>query len=244
MSSARKFALNPRLEPRSVAREFADRRRIHIPDFLAGDDAGRLAQHLLAREDWKLAINQGEKLFELDRHAQAALSNERLEQLELAVNAAARRGFQFRFETIRVPDALEERRDRPDPLHDFARFLCSDAVLNFFREVTGVPEISFVDAQATAYGPRHFLTSHDDEVEGKNRLAAYVLNLTPDWRTDWGGLLMFHDRDGHVEQAYTPRFNALNVFAVPQPHSVSYVTPFVPNRRYSVTGWLRTCGGR
>jgi Rps23 Pro-64 3,4-dihydroxylase Tpa1-like proline 4-hydroxylase len=30
-------------------------------------------------------------------------------------------------------------------------------------------------------------------VAGKNRVAAYVLNLTPRWRVEWGGLLMFHD---------------------------------------------------
>ena len=35
-----------------------------------------------------------------------------------------------------------------------------------------------------------------------------------------------------------PRFNALNVFAVPQPHSVSIVSPFAVGARYSVTGWL------
>jgi Rps23 Pro-64 3,4-dihydroxylase Tpa1-like proline 4-hydroxylase len=54
---------------------------------------------------------------------------------------------------------------------------------------------------------------------------------------------MFHSASGHVEQAFTPRFNALNIFKVPQLHSVSFVAPFVPFRRYAVTGWLRSSGG-
>jgi SM-20-related protein len=33
---------------------------------------------------------------------------------------------------------------------------------------------------------------------------------------------------------------ALRLFAVPKLHSVSYVTPFAPEPRLSVTGWLRS----
>jgi Rps23 Pro-64 3,4-dihydroxylase Tpa1-like proline 4-hydroxylase len=234
------FSINPSLDRIGLAAEFRRRRRVHIPGFLAGSGADRVQRHLRERTDWRLVINQGEKLFELDRQAQAALAPAQAERLEDAVNQAARRSFQFRFETIRVPDEEAERAADGSLLADLACFLSSDIALAFLREVTGEPAVQFADAQGTAYGPRHFLTVHDDEVAGKNRAAAYVLNLTPEWRIDWGGLLMFHGPDGHVEEALAPRFNALNLFAVPQPHSVSYVTPFVPNRRYAVTGWLRT----
>ncbi len=47
---------------------------------------------------------------------------------------------------------------------------------------------------------------------------------------------MFHRADGHIAEALTPSFNALNLFAVPQPRSVSMVAPFAAARRYSVTG--------
>ncbi|HEX8444477.1 MAG TPA: 2OG-Fe(II) oxygenase family protein [Allosphingosinicella sp.] len=236
---ASRFALNPRLDRERLAEDFARRGRLHIPSFLDADGGDPLLQHLKARDDWRLVINQGEKLFELERKAQAQLTPVQLEQLETAVRQAARQGFQFRFETIRVPDPEQERAKEGSLLSELAIFLSSYEVLGFFRQVTGRPEIAFADAQGTAYGPGHFLTVHDDEVAGKDRVAAYVLNLTPEWRIDWGGLLMFHGADGHVEEAYAPRFNALNIFSVPQAHSVSYVTPFVPNRRYAVTGWLR-----
>ena len=151
----------------------------------------------------------------------------------------ARLGFQFRFETIRVPDRDADRLAEPTLLNEFARFLSSKPVVDFFRQITGAGDIGFADAQGTAYGPGHFLTAHDDDVDGKRRRAAYVFNLTPEWRVDWGGLLLFHAADGHVEEGYTPRFNALNIFAVPAVHSVSCVAPFAAHRRYSVTGWLR-----
>lgn len=234
------FAISPALDPAALRSSFQRTGRAHIREFLAGNGAERLHAHLRARQDWRLVINQQDKLFELDRAAQAALTPERREQLDLAIATSARHGFQFCFETVRVPDAEAERAADGNLLAQFARFMSSAPVLAFLGTVTDRSDIAFADAQATAYGPRHFLTAHDDDVAGKHRAAAYVMNLTPEWRVDWGGLLMFHGRDGHVEEALTPCFNALNLFAVPQPHSVSYVTPFVPNRRYAVTGWLRT----
>lgn len=233
------FLLNPSLDAGRLRAAYQRDRRVRIADFLDADGAERLHKHLRERADWRLVINQGDKLFELDRNAQAALSPDAKAQLDIAIHQRARREFQYRYETVRVPDSAELRAAESTLLNDFARFISSPPLLDFLRDVTGQDAMTFADAQATAYGPEHFLTAHDDGVAGKNRLAAYVFNITPEWRADWGGLLMFHAADGHIEEAYTPRFNALNLFAVPQPHSVSYVTPFVPYRRYAVTGWLR-----
>jgi SM-20-related protein len=233
------FLLNPALDAEDLAARFAADRRLHIPDFLAVGSAERLLASLRERHDWALIVNQDDKSFDLDRKAQAALSDDQRRALDQAVHAGARYGFQFLYEAIRVPDGEEERRRLDDPLARFALFLSSPPVVDFLRQVTGKAAIAFADAQATAYGPGHFLTAHDDEVAGKRRHAAYVFNLTPTWRVDWGGLLLFHGPDGHVERGFTPSFNALNIFAVPQPHSVSLVAPFAANRRYSVTGWLR-----
>lgn len=235
------FALNPRLDPDTLAAEFAAKGRLHVGNLLAGDGAGRLLAHLRARDDWTLVINQGEKLFELNRQAQAAMTAEARAQLDQAVYKGARHGFQFRYETVRIPDEKSARR-ADDLLHALADFLNSAETLSFLRHIVGHPDIDLADAQATAYGPGDFLTEHDDEVAGKSRRAAYVLGLTPNWRIDWGGLLQFRGPDGHVAQAYVPRFNGLNLFKVPAAHSVSMVAPFVPYRRYSVTGWLRAIG--
>ncbi|WP_426039530.1 2OG-Fe(II) oxygenase family protein [Brevundimonas sp. DC300-4] len=91
----------------------------------------------------------------------------------------------------------------------------------------------------TRFRKGHFLTEHDDTAEGKNRLYAYVLGLTPGWRIDWGGLLAFHDAEGNVGEAFTPRFNTLNLLKVPAPHSVTQVALSAGADRVSITGWLR-----
>ena len=99
-----------------------------------------------------------------------------------------------------------------------------------------------VDGQATRFLPGHFLTGHDDNDFNLGRVAAYVVGLTPHWRTEWGGLLQFHAEDGDVERGLAPKFNTMNVFTVPRLHSVSQVTEFAGAPRLSVTGWLRRPG--
>ena len=54
--------------------------------------------------------------------------------------------------------------------------------------------------------------------------------------------MLFHDADGHVAEGYVPRFNALNLFTVPQTHSVSQIASFVTASRYAITGWVRGKG--
>jgi len=121
----------------------------------------------------------------------------------------------------------------------FAGFMSFGPARDLLRSITGDPEIRFADAQATAFSPGDFLTRHDDDVPGKNRSAAYVMSLNPEWRVEWGGLLLMHDADGCSADAIVPGFNRLNLFTVPQVHSVSEVTKATPFRRYSITGWLR-----
>lgn len=233
------FRINPRLEPAKLREEYRTTGRLHVPGFLVEEDAEALLAFLQQAEAWKLVFNSGEKLFELDRAAQGAMSADKRRELEQAINAQARYNFQFCYETIRVPDAENDRAAAGTLLDQFALFLSRGEGLAFIRSITDEPEIAFADAQATAYGPGHFLTVHDDAVAGKRRKAAYVMNLTKDWTADWGGLLAFHQRGVSAAQALVPSFNAINLFAVPQPHSVTMVAPFAPRRRYAVTGWLR-----
>lgn len=234
------FRLNPALDQDRLARDFAAHRRVQIRDFLEADGVANLHAEMCCREDWKQVVNSGGKVFDLDRATRASMAAEQREALDRAVYAGAREGFQHRYEAIRVPDEVPAREASDDLFARFALWLSGGEARDFLRIVIGRPELDFADAQATAYAPGDFLTGHDDAVEGKNRLAAYVFGLTPKWRTEWGGLLLFHDPEGDVERALLPRFNTLNIFAVPQLHSVSEVTRAAPYRRYSITGWLRS----
>ena len=233
------FALGPRVDETALAARFAATGLVSIPDFLTDETATGLYAMLRGREDWRQVIGGDEKLVELDRPTRAGLSEEQRGQLDQAVYAGARAGFQFRYETLRVPDGAVERTASADPLAAFASWWSSPAVLELLRRITGAAHIAFADMQATAYAPGDFLTAHDDAVAGKNRIAAYVLNLTPRWRTEWGGWLAFHEEGAPEVMALAPAFNRLNLLRVPRRHSVTEVTRAAAYRRYAITGWLR-----
>lgn len=233
-----RFDLNPALDWDALRQQFAAAGRVRIHDVLAGDVATQLHAELRARDDWRQVVNSGDTVYELDRPTRAVMSAQQAAALDQAVQAGARHGFQYRYETLRLRDGDGAGPPRDPALSPFTHWMSHGAPLAAWRRLTGAEDIAFADGQATAYAPGDFLTGHDDAVAGKARRAAYVLGLNPEWRVEWGGLLLFHGADGRVE-GVVPGFNTLDVFAVPQMHSVSRVAPEAPYRRYSITGWLR-----
>ena len=228
------FRLNHALDVDALALGYAADRRLQIVDFLDAPSAAALHRELAASGAWRLTANRGEQIIDFDLDDVANWPVERLELLDRAVTMGGRFGFQFRYDVMRVGKTA------PPMLAGFADFLSSPELVAFMRRLTGVTEIDFADAHASRYRPGHFLTTHDDQVDSMGRRAAYVLNLSPNWRPDWGGLLQFYDAAGNVARAFTPGFNVLNIFGVPQPHSVSWLTPLAAEPRYAITGWLRS----
>jgi Rps23 Pro-64 3,4-dihydroxylase Tpa1-like proline 4-hydroxylase len=229
------------LDARAIAPVYARAGRVHIAQILTKASADETFRCLASEIPWRLNTNEGDRAVSLAAGAFEQLPEPERAKLIEAVHARAARSFQYLFYSFPASDFHEEGKAELKPLYVMRvhEFLNSAPFLEFARAVTGVRSIDYVDSQATLYKPGHFLTLHDDDVHEKKRIAAYVLNLTPRWSPDWGGILQFIDRDGHIAEGYTPTFNALNLFRVPQLHSVSCVAPFAQVGRYSITGWLR-----
>lgn len=237
-SQAPHFQLDPGLDRSLIRSVFLRTARVHVPGVFSADTARLLHSTLVNDTPWQISTNSGDKHIDLDSEQLKLVPDAQQVLLSDAVTEGARRGFQYIFNNFPMYDLYSSGQRTEHLLIRFCAWLNSSAFLNFAREITGLNDIAMADAQATLYRPGHFLTVHDDNVAGKHRLAAYVLNFTPNWRADWGGILQFIDQDGHVAEGYVPTFNALNIFRVPQKHCVSYVTPAGAGR-YSVTGWLR-----
>src|SRR4028118_1718668 len=103
------FRLDPVHGVGRIRADFAARRRVQIPDFLAPECAAALLAELRGRGDWHQIVNSGANVYDLDRATRARLSPHEAAALDEAVYAGARTGFQHRYEAIRVPDAQAER---------------------------------------------------------------------------------------------------------------------------------------
>lgn len=211
--------------------------RAQIDGVLAEADAEALHDAATAVE-YNTVTRRGAGHVDLPGAWLASLEPDRKQALGQAVQASAREDFQYLYDNHPIHDLVQAGEAAP-VWRDLLAFLNGDAFLTLMRDLTGETRIAMADAQLTRYRIGHFLTEHDDHAEGKNRFFAYVLNLTPAWRIEWGGLLAFHGADGNVTEAFTPRFNTLNLLKVPAPHSVTQVALSAGADRISVTGWLR-----
>jgi hypothetical protein len=244
--SADPLKLHAAIDAGRLARDYAMRGWVQIAPFLDAADAERLRADIESRRAWTLALRAGsDRLLEFEAAGRAAMSAPQRQALDKLAAPGEGGSFHYLYERIKLVGAAgaAAAEEAETPLGAFARFLSSEAVLGLVRAVTGAAEAGFAQAQATRYAPGHFLTVHNDREDEGGRLAAYVFNLTPMWRPEWGGMLLFHDAAGDVEHGLVPRMNALNLFAVPKRHSVGLVAPFAPRPRHAVTGWFRPARG-
>ncbi len=231
---------------------FARKGRIQLRGVLPTKTA-QLVHGRVKALDWRLVLNENGQHIDLHKVQLDALGPEKVKLFKAQATARAATEFQYLYENFPVHDRLKNGHKNGlglDPVIAAVHAAFNSAA---FREqlftLTG-ERTDFCDMQATRYRSGHFLTSHDDGVEGKNRRLAYVLNLSKRWRAEWGGQLVFEDAFGQTgrqnggqdEESLLPLFNALSLFRVPQPHHVSRVLPKAKSSRLSLTGWFRQNG--
>jgi Rps23 Pro-64 3,4-dihydroxylase Tpa1-like proline 4-hydroxylase len=231
--------LNSTLEPEAYRPVFKAHRRLHIPSILEPASATELHARITGSAEWTRSIHLGPgKDVDIRMDELEAMSPAERADLERSLLESGADSLSYIFDTVRITGALLAGRAVAEPVRAIHDFVNGQPFLDFITRLTGDERVAFAEVMATRYLPGHYATAHADELADQKRLYAYVLNLTPQWRADWGGVLMFLDEDGHVAEGYVPRFNALNVFAVPQTHAVSAVSRLARAPRLSITGWV------
>lgn len=94
-------------------------------------------------------------------------------------------------------------------------------------------EVELDEMFFSVYERGDFLSTHGDHNKGD---VAFVLNLTKDWRPEYGGVF-------HCEGQYiVPEFNSLMLLYLGKngvPHFVSEVSQRAPHSRIAISGWFR-----
>lgn len=227
------------LDAAGLAAAYGAAGRMHVPSFLDSQSAIALHDELAAEQSWHFSIFVDGRSIEMESKDWLKLDAASKQRTQAIVHDGANREFAYMHYKLPIYDRYHAGALLGPQARAFFEFINSAAFLDFARRLTGCADIAFADAQASALGPGHFITIHNDDLEGKSRRAAYVMNLTPEWREDWGGYLNFFDASGHITGGFKPAFNALNVFTIPAAHSVSTVANFAKKPRLAISGWLR-----
>lgn len=230
------FEISNQIDRKELFRQFARDRRVQVRNVLTEQTAQEVHKILANFTPWGMSWQAGEQ----GPHHLRGDFKDQLQSIGAKLGTAMRRDeYAFCYSAYPIVDAYNGRW-APDGPHDLLLEHINDRpFMDLVREITGIPELIKADAQATLFGPGQFLSQHNDSHMAEGWRVAYVLNLTAgEWRPDWGGYLLFYDDAGDVIAGFKPRFNSLNLFAVPQWHSVSYVPPFSPVGRFAITGWF------
>ncbi len=235
MTDLAPLELNPELDIADLGGRFCRDGHVRIRRVFT-QGAAELYHYLEGNDDWIQLVNHETGAHEVAWSDWRERDGRCRSELEPGLFARANDGFQYSYAALRIP-AAGENEENP-VLRALADLMHGEPMQALLNGVTGLVAPTFTDGQVTAYGEGDFLTGHDDDLANSGRKVAFVLGLTPQWRLEWGGLLLFHELGGVDCAGFIPQFNTLDLFSIPRYHSVSMVTRAAPRRRFSVTGWL------
>jgi len=118
------------------------------------------------------------------------------------------------------------------------QFLSSDALCKLVQDITDAAITPVTAAHVQRFRQGHYLRPHHDRAE--DRKIAFILYLSPDWESQFGGQLTLHGRDG-AEERLEPLYNSLVLFDVThhEKHHIETLTPLSAGRsRYTIGGWM------
>lgn len=243
------FELDSKLNPEKLHEEFRKDGRLRIRNFLQAPSANQLYQNLAHDVSWRMFLIANESLMGTPPGEPVGTNVDEEREIFNTAYEGARSGFACAFdadrlfaEDVEAPEVAAEAAalvpvpprsdvDLTPTLSSLEAFLESSAVIDLLRRVTGMTGVEslVVRTRAMRLRPGHFATFHagtwSADRTGKRR-AAFYLNLTPEWRPEWGGMLEFRTRDADTVDAYVPSFNTLDLLAFPQGHWISPVAPF------------------
>jgi Rps23 Pro-64 3,4-dihydroxylase Tpa1-like proline 4-hydroxylase len=219
--------LNEQFDFAGYVSRFNGKGRIRLEGALSDADALNVHQALERRTPWELQLVSAEGQPQV-------ISRFELEQLPPDV-------IQSRLQdaAVRAQSGLSYLRlgfdlmTHTEPaLKDIADLLKSEAFAQFCEKLTGLSGLVLTQLAAVCYRNGDFFTRHTDT---QARLG-FEWSFTQNWRSDWGGQMLFHSPSGDLEGGIMPRMNDLALFAGDQPRSIASVAPYAAGPRFSIMG--------
>jgi hypothetical protein len=245
-----RFELNHELTQKAqkdlVAR-FRPGGRLRIPDLLESAGGLLLYRHLTSDVSWNTFLVADNTMYSAAPGPSGAHAPDVENEMRARAYTGARKGFACWYDADRLfpedaPEGLQIEGAADTPvLAGFKQFLNSPPFLDLCRTVTGLAQIERADIRAMRLRPGQFVAFHSTlpySTRWGRRLLAFEMNLTIEWKPEWGGLYEFKGSDNYVAEACIPSFNLLDIFSTHKGRWISPVAPFADGERLSISGWL------
>jgi SM-20-related protein len=241
------FELNAALDRAELNATYRHNFRVHVEDILAPTSVLALYEHLSQEVKWRSFLVAEERMLAAPEDFRGFYPPAVEKELSDCAYAGAAKGFAYLYDANRLfaedlPEGADIEKVVETPvLAHLSEFVNSQPFLEFVRTVTGVPGIDRAAIQARRFRTGHFEMFHAATYsadKSRKRIGAFSINLTPEWKPEWGGLLGFRIADSGSTEAFVPTFNSLDIFGFPAGHWISCVAPFAGAPRLSISGRL------
>lgn len=251
-SLARDLELDSGVRASDLRKEFRELGHARIRNFLTSSSAEALYHRLVSKVRWYTYVIANEKLMRAHRDEdECAVLQESIEILTYAYEGADL-GFSCCYDADRhfPEDVITEEGVHPntqvlsndhstDLLGCVDRFMNLEETQEVAKEVLGLNMIQSIALRAIRLRPGHFVTFNSAtrfaDRTGKRR-AGFFLNLTPEWKPEWGGSLQFRTPRGGVIEGYLPMFNSLDLITFPHGYWINSISPFAKSQIIAIEG--------
>ena len=169
---------------------FTAKGRIRLEGAIAAAEADAVHHALEQQTPWELQLVSGEGKPEVINRAE--LNALPASTIQTRLQEAAERA-QSGLSYLRL--GLDLLASDAPALAELSALIRSEAFARFCEGLTGLRGLELSTLQATCYRPGDFFTQHTDT---QARLC-FEWNFTKDWRSDWGGHVLFHSPSGDIE---------------------------------------------
>ena len=211
---------------------FQEKRRIKIDNILKNEFAELLYKQAFFEKNWVLSSGINKIKYEKPDNAQ----NQKANNLQIKNVGGAFGKNEFSYVFYRTMNNV-----RPQfPEFILRKIMGSHQFIDFLNSITGLDLKVLNTLFMSKYKSGNFLSPHSDKGNGK---LAFVINLSKNWKPQYGGNLHFlNDDRTEIIDTFVPEFNNLVLFYVPEPdgipHYVSHVVQNVQQSRFAISGWF------
>lgn len=219
-------------------RDFRDFGHAVVEDIWKAAFAEQVIQNIVRNVSFLQCFYAGNEQKELSEKQLSELPQEERQSLFQQIHAEAGKGLGHYY--ARWQCDSQGQQSASGALHSALTWLTNEDNLDLVRDISGIKNLNSVGCMVCRFSQGQYISQRVSGEEDQQRKLAFIIDLTPEWKPEWGGLLHLHATDEQPATFFTPSFNQLTLFDAQKPWSLSYVAPYIKYYRYSLVGWFNT----
>lgn len=226
--------VNPYLDIVKARRDYRDFKWSRLADVLLASIAERVIHELVKKVEFENCFMVADNEVGMSDTHLAALPEEQRAKLITQVYESASLGKGYLYACKNID--CEYQSNEPTMLVNVFNWLNSNDTLELVSDITGCGELQFASCNAVRFSKGHFITNGAQCFDTEKGKVGFVIDLTPDWNSNWGGLLHLNSVYEGSGVTFTPMFNNMVLFESSYDVSVTYLANFIKYNKFSLMG--------